>query len=145
MHPLLYLYIVMTGHLPSTLPTDLADMPGVLVTQTGVTTSKGQTTQRHAGESAERTSCRKFVEEFYAWYVAHDKKSDPLKLALRRKKANFSETLIQRLKEDYKAAAKSPGEIVGLDFDPVLNSQDFADKYVPGRVTQKGRQFEVEV
>jgi hypothetical protein len=53
--------------------------------------------------------------------------------------------LIRRLNEDAQAAAKSPGEIVGLDFDPVLNSQDFAEKYVPGKVTRNGRRFLVEV
>jgi len=96
-------------------------------------------------DSAEKASCRKFVGEFYAWYVARTKNGDPLRVALRRKKANFSRELLLRLHEDAVTAAKSPGEIVGLDFDPVLSTQDPAGKYIPGKVTQKGSQFLVEV
>lgn len=93
----------------------------------------------------ESAACSKFVGEFYTWYLAHGKNADPLRVALKTKKSNFSSELVKRLNEDYKAAAKSPGEIVGLDFDPVLNSQDFADKYVPGKVTKKGSHYLVEV
>ncbi|MBX7134525.1 MAG: YbjP/YqhG family protein [Fimbriimonadaceae bacterium] len=90
-------------------------------------------------------ACLKFVNEFYAWYVAAGKNTDPLRIALKKKTANFSKELVLRLNEDYQAAAKSPDEIVGLDFDPVLNSQDFADKYVATKVTKKGSRFLVEV
>lgn len=90
-------------------------------------------------------SCRKFVGDFYAWYLAQGKNKDPLRVALKKKQTNFSKELVFRLNEDYKAAAKSPGEIVGLDFDPVLNSQDFADKYVADKVTKKGNRYLVEV
>lgn len=94
---------------------------------------------------SDSAACSKFVGEFYTWYLAHGKNADPLRVALKTKKSNFSSELVKRLNEDYKAAAKSPGEIVGLDFDPVLNSQDFADKYVPGKVTKKGSHYLVEV
>ena len=94
---------------------------------------------------ADSTACSKFVGEFYAWYLAHGKNADPLRAALKSKKANFSSELVKALNEDYKAAAKSPGEIVGLDFDPVLNSQDTWEKYVPGKVTKRGNHYLVEV
>lgn len=90
-------------------------------------------------------ACLKFVAEFYAWYLAQGKNTDPLRVALKKKQANFSKELVLRLNEDYKASAKSPDEIVGLDFDPVLNSQDFADKYVANKVTKKGSRYLVEV
>ncbi len=94
---------------------------------------------------AESAACSKFVGEFYIWYLAHGKNADPLRAALKSKKANFSGELVKALNEDYKAAAKSPGEIVGLDFDPVLNSQDPWEKYVPGKVAKKGNHYLVEV
>lgn len=98
-----------------------------------------------AGASAEEASCRRFVGEFYAWYVAQSKHGEPLLAALRRRKSNFSPELIRRLSEDREAAARNPNEIVGLDFDPVLNAQDFASRYLTGRVTHTGRRYRVEV
>jgi hypothetical protein len=102
-------------------------------------------TRGSAADSAEKASCRNFVGDFYVWYVAQSKHGEPLKAALKQKRANFSRELIRALNEDAKAAAKSPGEIVGLDFDPILNSQDFAEKYVPGSVSQRSNRFTVEV
>jgi hypothetical protein len=49
------------------------------------------------------------------------------------------------MKQDADAQAKNPGEIVGIDFDPFLNGQDFAQKYVVGKVTHKGDRYRVEV
>ncbi|HRF60201.1 MAG TPA: DUF3828 domain-containing protein [Fimbriimonadaceae bacterium] len=95
--------------------------------------------------SQDAKSCLKFVNDFYAGYLASGKNADPLRLALKEKGSNFSKELVQRLNEDYRAAAKSPDEIVGLDFDPVLNGQDFADKYVATKVTKKGNRYLVEV
>ncbi len=92
----------------------------------------------------QKESCRKFVGEFYVWYLKHSN-GGPLDKAVKLKKANFSPQLLRALEEDRRAAEKSPHEIVGLEFDPVLNSQDFAEKYIPGKVTQKGGRFLVEV
>jgi len=77
--------------------------------------------------------------------VAKSKSGDPLPIALKQKRANFSLELIANLNEEFKAAAKTPGDIVGLDFDPLYNGQNYLDKYVPGKVTQKGDRFLVEV
>ena len=39
----------------------------------------------------------------------------------------------------FKAAyKKSPEEIVGLDFDPFLNAQDIAERYLVGKIIPKG-------
>src|SRR5690242_14170730 len=67
-------------------------------------------TRGSAGDSAENASCRKFVADFYVWYVAQSKNRDPLQVALKRKRAYFSRDLIRALNEDAAAAAKSPGE-----------------------------------
>ena len=49
------------------------------------------------------------------------------------------------LEEDLAASKKSPGEIVGLDFDPFLNAQDIAERYLVGKITPKGDHYLVEV
>lgn len=133
----------------------LGPLPGFAPSNSLIVSAAIGRTQRGEGKPAsgraqgeptvEQASCRKFVGEFYAWYAAHDKNGDPLRAALRRWKPNFSPELVRRLKEDARAAAKSPNEIVGLDFDPVLDTQDPAERYVPGKVTRRGRQFLVDV
>ncbi len=100
---------------------------------------------RASAAASDSKSCQKFVGDFYSWYVAQAKSGDPLRVALKKKQGTFSKELVLRLNEDYAAAAKSPGEVVGLDFDPLLNSQDFADKYVAAKVTKKGTRYLVEV
>jgi hypothetical protein len=53
--------------------------------------------------------------------------------------------LAKGLEGDLAASKKSPGEIVGLDFDPFLNAQDIAERYLVGNVTSKGDHYWVEV
>ncbi len=98
--------------------------------------------------SSEEQSCHQFVQSFYDWYVKlarqeHKESSDDI--AVRQKSANFSAELKRRLKEDADAAAKSTDGIVGLDFDPFLNAQDFGEKYTVGKVTKKGANYFAEV
>lgn len=144
-HSLMVLCFVMLGPWLHLSPSDPRIVPAGLMSRTHIGESRYSSNQRPVNDAAEKASCRKFVGEFYTWYLAQGKNGDPLRVALRRKKTNFSGEVIRRLNEDAAAGAKSPNEIVGLDFDPVLNSQDFAEKYVPGKVTQKGRLFLVEV
>ena len=92
-------------------------------------------------------SPHKFVEDFYNWYVpmsahSHETASD---VALKKKSAVFSAELLKALKEDALATAKSPGEVVGLDWDPFLNSQEQIDRCVIGNVTEKNGAFRVDV
>ncbi len=99
----------------------------------------------------QKASCKQFVQDFYTWYLAKSKAPakkgmpDPLEVALKTHAAHFSPELTKRLKEDFAAAAKSPGEIVGLDFDPILNAQDYGDKYEAEKVTIKGNSYLVDV
>ena len=90
----------------------------------------------------------KFVQDFYNWYVPlakHDPHERASDVALKKRSADFSVELSKALKEDSAAAAKSPGEIVGIDFDPFLNSQETVDRSVVGKVTEKNGAFRVEV
>jgi hypothetical protein len=96
--------------------------------------------------------CSQFVQKFYDGYLSTEKKlmktkSDEttVEATLRENPSVFSPELAKALKDDLAASRKSPGEIVGLDFDPVLNTQEPAERYVVGRVTTKKDHFLVEV
>ena len=93
-------------------------------------------------------SPRKFVEDFYKWYVpmaARPHSEDASNIALKKKSSAFSAELLKALKEDALAASKSPGEIVGLDWDPFLNSQSQIDRCVIGNITAKNGAFRVDI
>jgi hypothetical protein len=96
--------------------------------------------------------CGPFVQQFYKWYVAkvnasmkRNSRESALEVTLREKRSSFSPELVKGLKEDLAASKKSPGEIVGLDFDPFLNAQDIAERYLVGKITPKGDHYWVEV
>ena len=83
---------------------------------------------------ADETSCRTFVQNFYDWYVAH---GTNFERAMKLKQAVLSNDLKQALLADLAASRKSPDDIVGLDFDPFVNSQDPARRYRVGKTTMK--------
>ncbi|MBX9949983.1 MAG: YbjP/YqhG family protein [Candidatus Obscuribacterales bacterium] len=87
-------------------------------------------------------SCRTFVQSFYKWYLTQPD-SDR---AYKRRASAFSPELLKQLNDDYAASQKVSGEIVGLDFDPFLdtNAEPFA-KYVATKVTRKGTNYLVQV
>jgi len=112
---------------------------GALQAQTPATASKPQ-------------DCGPFVQQFYNWYVAkvnalmkRNSRESALEVTLREKRSSFSSELVKGLKEDLAASKKSHGEIVGLDFDPFLNAQDIAERYLVGKITPKGDHYWVEV
>ena len=89
-----------------------------------------------------------FVKKFYDWYVPialKPLKEDSSNVAIAKRGALFDPPLLKALKEDAEAARKSPGDIVGLDFDPFLNAQDPDDKYVVGEVSEKDGLYLVSV
>jgi hypothetical protein len=97
---------------------------------------------------AESSACRKFVQEFYDWYLplAHKSARQPAwYLALQRKPETFSPDLLKALKIDSEASARAKGELVGLDFDPFVGSQDPADHYQARGVSWQGDRCSVEV
>jgi hypothetical protein len=108
---------------------------------------------RQAAVAAEPAKeCGQFVQKFYDWYVAREKAltkanshKDVMEVAMREKRSSFSPELLKASQEDVAAAHKDPGEIVGLDFDPILNSQEEPERYVVGEVHVKGDHYLVDV
>lgn len=98
--------------------------------------------------AGETEACRKFAQDFYNWYIPPGHKDNDVKdmdQALLKRKGLFSESLYRALKADSEAASKVKDEIVGLDFDPFLNAQDFADKYIVREVKPKGTGYLVSI
>jgi hypothetical protein len=96
-------------------------------------------------------SARVFVQNFYNWYVpiqgARDYRSAWL-LILKSKKPMFSQELIEAIGNDIKAQDKSDaegGDIVGIDWDPFLSTQDPAEHYVAGNVYRKAGNYRIAV
>jgi hypothetical protein len=98
----------------------------------------------------DNASCQAFVQKFYDWYIGQSnassaKAAGPLEVALKTRSHAFSAELGKRLREDVAASAKSPGEIVGLDFDPILNTQEQANKCKAEKVSERRNSFFVDV
>ena len=89
------------------------------------------------------------MQEFYDWYMSRALgkiNRDPLGLALKYKRESFSTTLAQGL-EEVRAKEKADKD-AGLDFDPILNTQDPGDpgdSYVASKVTRRGDTYTVEL
>ena len=104
-------------------------VPSLLVAQVG-------------GQQNLDKSCREFVSSFYDWYmqkavaVPGAAASD---MALEYRPYVFARDLFLQLREDSEAQRKAGGELVGLDFDPFLNTQDRGERYVVEKVTTKDR------
>jgi hypothetical protein len=117
-----------------------------------VTTSNTFCANANRTDSAspsQNQSCKTFVRGFYDWYTAYSKKHDTERSsdsALKLRANYFAPALTKQLREDSAAQDKVSGEIVGLDFDPFLNTNgDPYDKYVVGEVTVKGANYFVNV
>ena len=111
------------------------------------------TDARQAAVAADPAAgCGQFVQKFYDWYIAREKalnkansRKDIMEVAMKEKRSCFSPDLLKALQEDVAAAHKDPGEIVGLDFDPVLASQEEPERYVVGEVHANGDHYLVDV
>jgi len=93
-------------------------------------------------------SVRKFVQEFYDWYapLARQPSSVPaFVFALRKRPVAFSPSLAKALQDDADAQAKVTDDIVGIDWDPFLNTQDPEARYAVGEITRSGATYRVEV
>ncbi len=92
-------------------------------------------------------SSREFVESFYQWYVprTHSRTTNrPWEIALSYKRSAFSPQLAELLREDSAAQARCE-DLVGLNFDPFLNYQEPAERYVVGRIIQKGQTYMADI
>lgn len=93
-------------------------------------------------------SARRFVQDFYGWYIPQTLRphaGQAWDLALKDRPQAFSPQLFQALKEDSEAQARTRGFIVGLDFDPFLNSQDPCDGYEVGKIRGSRDEYQVEI
>jgi len=90
-------------------------------------------------------SCRKFVQQFYRSYAAKCKKGYSAEQAVKAHPRSFSPAIIRALRENDAESKKHPGEIVGLDFDPILNAQDVAQRYEAGKPVVRGERYLVPV
>lgn len=93
-------------------------------------------------------SCREFVQGFYNWYVPMALRDSPLPssaIALKQKPQVFAHKLLRQLAEDFRAQEKADGDLVGIDFDPFLASQDPGERYVVESVTRDGANCRAEV
>jgi hypothetical protein len=91
-------------------------------------------------------SAKTFTQGFYDWYVPEvAKKELSWTMALEHSPTSFKPPLMKALSDDAKAQAASPGDIVGLDFDPFLYAQDPADSYSAGAATEKNGKCRVQI
>jgi len=101
-----------------------------------------------AQTNKETERVRNFVQSFYDWYLRMtrtDHLEDPMRIALRSKSSAFAPALRRALLQDVAAQSKNPNEVVGLDFDPFLNSQDPYKSYKVTSVKLNKQSFHVEV
>jgi len=95
------------------------------------------------------TASREFVQKFYETYVPKalaGQPNPPWRLAVDKMSADFDGELVQALKDDLAAQAQAKGDdIVGLDFDPFLDTQDPAARYEVGSARQEGKDYLVDV
>ena len=83
-------------------------------------------------------SCKKFVDSFYAWYLPRILKTpDIFMVALKTKPDAFSPALRDALQKDFDAQTKVKEDIVGIDYDPFLGSQEPAETYNVKNVAMK--------
>ncbi|SRR6266568_1570103 len=80
-------------------------------------------------------SAEAFTQAFYDWYRHND---DRLETALAQRPELFATTLLAALRSDIDAQARSPGEIVGIDWDPFTDSQDPCDPYQVASASRGG-------
>jgi hypothetical protein len=105
---------------------------------------QGQPTKAQAMEN----SCRDAVQSFYAWYVpkALKKSATPAwAIAAKERSNSFTAELSRLLIEDSEAQARFAGDIVGLDFDPFLYSQDPRRRYVVRTIMTDGKKCFAQV
>lgn len=101
-----------------------------------------------SGQTPAADSCREFVAHFYAWYVPFTQKNldfPAFKTAITKKAEEFAPELLRALQEDLAAQTRARGEIVGIDFDPLVGSQDPADRYAIRNAIVKNGSCFVEI
>lgn len=99
------------------------------------------------GAQSTSSQARAFVSQFYNWYVPQalqDRAEPTWRIALKKKGEEFAPPLVRLLRADSTAQDKCE-DLVGLDFDPFLNSQDPAQHYEVGEITHEGSIYKAEI
>lgn len=93
-------------------------------------------------------AAKSFVQGFYDWYAPLTPGAGgelPESIALKEKRQHFDDRLVRALRADLVRQAKAEGEIVGLDFDPILAAQDPPEHYVVGTVRPVRGRYRVDI
>lgn len=80
-------------------------------------------------QAADRAAAEAVVRSLYRSHFSKNQRWD---LTLKGERARFAAPLLRMLDEDMAAAAATPDEVVGLDHDPLTNSQEEVDSYKMG-------------
>ncbi len=102
--------------------------------------------QKPVADSAQ--AAQRFVETFYRWYAPKAvaaTREPAAAVALRERRSVLDQALARALAADLSAQAKVRDEIVGLDADPFLNSQDPCEASAVGSAMRKYGGFRVPV
>jgi hypothetical protein len=113
-----------------------------------LTIAPGFSNAQVASTQDESASCRRFAQAFYDWYVPFTQRQSngsASDIALRRKADIFEPELLRALKLDSEAQARAKGDLVGIDFDPFVGSQDPAARYEVRSVKWQGNKCSAEV
>jgi hypothetical protein len=100
----------------------------------------------------DKENAKVFVQNFYDWYkklynqgvTATDNIGTDAYM-IKHKPQYLDDSLLNAFIEYYKAEPKEADEIVGLDFDPILDSQDIGWDYQTGKVRQVGDKFFIDI
>jgi len=87
-------------------------------------------------------SAAQFAQAFYDWYASGGARFE---VTVRDSAMFFGPELLNGLQEDLAAQAKNPGDIVGLDWDPFVASQDPCAAYRVGQPRIEGSHVLVPV
>ncbi|HQR39075.1 MAG TPA: DUF3828 domain-containing protein [Blastocatellia bacterium] len=85
---------------------------------------------------------KQMVTTLYQYHFAHKQRWD---LTFKRYRSYFSKDLLALFDDNDKRQAASPDEVVGLDFDPITDSQEEASGYAVTGVTSDGASAVVTV
>lgn len=85
-----------------------------------------------------------FVRGFYAWYAPHALHDHEWDKTLQLIHSDLSPQLARLLQEDSVAQSKCE-DVVGLDFDPFLNTQDPAEHYAVNEIVQIKTAYQAKI
>lgn len=101
-----------------------------------------------AAREQDAQAATRFVQGFYDWYVpvaVRGSDRPAMDVVLGQRASALAPDLLEMLRRDSAAQARTTGEIVGLDFDPFLNAQDPCESYQTAGVTRAGESYRVSI